>query len=220
VFCIFCLVSDVILFVIDFNRFDTLVCCLAPLIVIFQYCINIFDWARIGDHSAKSFIWFHNYDIWKFRCNINHGTTQQDKRSRALLRLKPKVEALYNKQQDIDPIDLNIFEKTQEEMLLLSINIIDKWVHKAHIRIYDSIKRQKQKPRQTNHPIRNFVYRVILAAQQPLPQCQQQNIAPNPLVVTRRRTLIATTLGNFFQLRRPPERDHQIVIPHNDDRPP
>jgi hypothetical protein len=105
-------------------------------------------------------------------------------------------------------------------MLLLPINIIDKWDHKAHIRINDSIKRQKQKTRQTNHPIQNFFYIVIPAAQQPLPQRQQQNIAPNPLIVPRRCTLIATTLGNFFQLRRPPEQDPQLVLPHNDDRPP
>jgi hypothetical protein len=111
-------------------------------------------------------------------------------------------------------------KKTQEEILLLPINIIDKWVNKAHIQINDSIKRQKQNNRRTNHPIRNFFYRVIPAQQQPPPQRQQQNIVPNPLIVPRRRTLISKTLGNFFQVRRPPEQDPQIVILHNDDRPP
>jgi hypothetical protein len=136
------------------------------------------------------------------------------------LRQTPKVEALYNKQQEIDPSDSNIFEKTQEEMLLLPINIIDKWFHKARIRIIDSIKHQKQKPRQTNHIIQNFFYRVIPAQPQPPPQHQRQNLAPNPLIAPRRRTLIATTLGNFFPLQRPPEQDPQLVIPHNDDGPP
>jgi hypothetical protein len=136
------------------------------------------------------------------------------------LRLTPKVEALYNKRQDIDPSDLNIFDNTKEEMLSLPINIIDKWIHKANIRINDSIKRQKQKTHQTNYQIPNFFYRVIPPPQQPLPQHQQQNIAPNPRIVPRQRNLIATTLGLFFQIRRPPEQDPHIVIPHNDDRPP
>jgi hypothetical protein len=115
-------------------------------------------------------IWYYVYDIWKLRCNTNQGTTPQDKRQRALLRLTPKLITLYSKKNEIDPVDHHIFEKTQEEMLLLPTHIIEKWIYKAHIRISDSIKRQKQKTRQTIQPIQNFFYRVIPAQrQQPQP---------------------------------------------------
>jgi hypothetical protein len=90
-------------------------------------------------------IWYYVYDVWKFRCNVNHGTNPQDKRQRALLRLTPKLASAYNKINEIDPADNNIFEKKQDERLLLPTHIIEKWIYKAHIRITDSIKRQKQK---------------------------------------------------------------------------
>jgi hypothetical protein len=82
-------------------------------------------------------------------------------------------------------------------MLLLPTHIIEKWIYKAHIRITDSIKRQKRKTRQTNHPIRNFFYREI----QHQPQIQQMPIPPQvppqrPIIP--QRNLLATTLGNSF----------------------
>jgi hypothetical protein len=164
-------------------------------------------------------IWYYVYNVWKFRCNVNHGTNSQDKRQRAILRLTPKLTPFYNKINEIDPADNNIFEKTQNEMLLLPTYIIENWIYKAPIRITDSIKRQKQKTRQTNPPIRNFLYRVIHHQH----QIQQMPIPPQvppqrPIIP--QRNLVATTLGNFFQLRPPPAPDPHLHIPHNDDRPP
>jgi hypothetical protein len=57
-------------------------------------------------------IWYYVYNVvWKFRCNVNHGTNPQDKRQRALPRLTPKLASLYNKINEIDPADNNIFKK-------------------------------------------------------------------------------------------------------------
>jgi hypothetical protein len=111
-------------------------------------------WTR---YTIKT-IWQHIHQIWKHRCSTNHGTTPDDKRQRALMRLKPKINTLYNKQTKIDPSDNHIFEKTQEEILLLPIHVIERWLYKAHIKVSDSIKRQQQKTSKTNQPIRNFFY--------------------------------------------------------------
>jgi hypothetical protein len=73
-------------------------------------------------------IWHHIHQIWKHRCSTNHGITLDDKRQQALMRLKPKINALYNKQTKIDTNDNHIFEKTQEEILLLPINVIERWL--------------------------------------------------------------------------------------------
>jgi hypothetical protein len=161
-------------------------------------------------------IWQHIHQIWKHRCNVNHGTTPNDKRQRALLRLTPKIASLYEKQSKIDPIDNNIFEKTQEELLQLPIHIIERWLHKAQIKTTDSIKRQQLKTQRTHQPIRNFSYRVIPAHQQ-LPQPPINNQPPNPAI---RRNFITTTLGNFFRVLNPRNNDPYIPLPRNDDRPP
>jgi hypothetical protein len=166
-------------------------------------------------------IWYYVYDIWKFRCNTNHGSTPQNRRQRALLRLTPKLITLYNHQNDIDPIDKNIFEKTQEEMLQLPTHILEKWIYKAHIRITDSIKRQKQKTRQNHHPILTYFYRIVTPVEQrPIPNIQIHE-PHNPLIpLNRQPNLITRTINNFFQRRPPPAPHPYIPIPHNDDRPP
>jgi hypothetical protein len=120
-------------------------------------------------------------------------------------------------------VDQHIFEKTQEEMLLLPTHIIEKWIYKAHIRIADSIKQQKQQTRHNHHPNINYFYRIV----PPLQRRQQPNLniqAPQnpriPIPNNRQRNLISTTLGNFFQKRPHPAPNPYIPIPQNDDRPP
>jgi hypothetical protein len=55
-------------------------------------------------------IWKNFYCVWKHRCSTNHGSSTEDKRKRSLLRITPKVQQLYDKQQAIDPSDTYIFE--------------------------------------------------------------------------------------------------------------
>jgi hypothetical protein len=85
-------------------------------------------------------IWQHFHQIWKHRCSVNHGITQDDKRTRALLQLTPKITSLYNKIPQIDPSDCDIFEKSQDELLALPTHAIEQWLHKAQILTAKSVK--------------------------------------------------------------------------------
>jgi hypothetical protein len=168
--------------------------------------------------QLKLYGWQHIHHIWKHRCSVNHGTTIDEKRTRALLQLTPKIQALYSKISQIDPNDNNIFEKSQDELLALPIHTIERWLHKAQFKIADSIKRQQQKTSRSHQPIKNFFYHVI-----PINQRQARRIPiPQPInhPPPRRRNFITTTLGNFFRKIVHANNDPHIPIPHNDDRPP
>jgi hypothetical protein len=78
-------------------------------------------------------IWHLTYESWKQKCDKNHGTTLDDKRQRALLRLSPKVTSLYDKQNIIDPSDQHIFETPLNELLELPTHTIENWLYKAEI---------------------------------------------------------------------------------------
>jgi hypothetical protein len=165
-------------------------------------------------------IWQHFHQIWKHRCSVNHGITQDDKRTRALLRLTPKITSLYNKIPQIDPSDCNIFEKSQEELLALPTHAIERLLHKAQILTAESIKRQQQKTKGTHQPIRNYFYRIVPVQQQqvrPIPIVQPIN-NPHPRII--RREFITTSLGKFFRRLVHANDDPHIPIPPDDYRPP
>jgi hypothetical protein len=148
--------------------------------------------------------------------------TSHERRRRALLKLTPKIQSLYDKQHLIDPSDQNLFATPIRDLLDLPTHTIENWLYKAEIRVKDSLKRQKNFTQQNMQPIRNFFQRLI-----PLVIIRQQPNHPRPIhqphdiaILPAPRQLIATTIRNFFQRITLPNLDPDIPIPRNDDRPP
>jgi hypothetical protein len=106
-------------------------------------------------------LWQLIYDNWKLRCDKNHGTTSHERQRRALLKLTPKIQSLYDKQHLIDPSDQYLFATPIRDLLELPTHTIENWLYKAEIRVKDSIKRQKNLTQQNMQPIRNFFQRLI-----------------------------------------------------------
>ena len=168
-------------------------------------------------------LWQLIYNNWKLRCDKNHGVTTQDKRQRALLKLTPKVQSLYNKQNLIEPSDHHIFSVPINELLELPTHTIENWLFKAEIRVKDSIKRQQIMTQQNIQPIHNFFQRVIIPIvrqRRNIPDAPPATPPRNIILPRRRGNIIATTIRHFFQRLIPPEIDPHIPIPRNDDRPP
>jgi hypothetical protein len=164
-------------------------------------------------------IWYHSYEIWKHRCNVNIGITPQDKRQRELLRLTPKINSLYNKINLIEPSDIEaIFNYKFEEIILLPSSTIEKWIYKAEIRIAASIKRQQHQDRTTNHPFKKFFHRIIPTTIPKKSNRPNHDISQTQ-TNTSLKTFISNTITTYFP-NRYPYKDPHIPIPKSDYRPP
>jgi hypothetical protein len=99
-------------------------------------------------------IWYQVYSVWKIRCQIQHGTTVDEKTKRALLYLTPKVHEQYMFETTVE----YMFETTVEDILLQPIGTIKTWVHKVTLRIKNihaqaKAKRRREKAKITRvHP--------------------------------------------------------------------
>jgi hypothetical protein len=148
------------------------------------------------------------YEVWKARCDVNHGNSERDTRKRDLLRLTPKITKMYNLQDQIDQTDRNIFSKTSDQLLELPTNCIENWLFKAKLRIQNSIKLRKLKERNITQQIHPFF--------------QQNNIVPKPTTtnqhVVPQKRFQATFLTQFFLAKQNENRNAKI--PKNDLKPP
>jgi hypothetical protein len=90
-------------------------------------------------------IWLEVYNIWKHRCATNHGLTTEEERRRALLRLTPKVTAMYNEKTHIEFSDQYIFQEDLSVMLSKPTATIKQWLHKATLRVKIGKERLRQK---------------------------------------------------------------------------
>ena len=178
-------------------------------------------------HTIRT-IWHYIAKIWKHRCDTNHGTTPQTKRQRALHRLTPLVQSLYNKQDKIDPVDNHIFDKSTDEILQMPTNSIERWAFQADKRIRESIEQLRRKTQRNTQSIHQFFQRVIPVNRQVVQQQQQQrnqnqnqNQHGNQAQPIIRRNLVTRTITSFFQINQPPAApDPFIPEPPNDNRPP
>jgi hypothetical protein len=96
------------------------------------------------------------FEVWKLRCDHEHGKNQEDTRKRALDRLTPQVERLFDYQNAIDQTDTHLFSKPKEDILLAPTPVIENWIFKTSLRIRDSIRRRRQKEKNTILPIHPF----------------------------------------------------------------
>ena len=154
--------------------------------------------------------------VWKERCNTNHGNTNQDKRQRALIRLTPRINSIYKKQNLIEQSEQHIFERSIEETLQLPTYTIEKWLYITEPQVQASIKRKINQERQTIRPIHNYFQRIIQPIRiHPQRNPQEAAIAPrinNPTIIAR--------ITQFFQPNPTPYTAPQIDIPHTNFRPP
>lgn len=167
-------------------------------------------------------IWHANYHIWKHRCDTNHGTDAESKRTQALLKLRPQVEQLYAQQQFLELQDQRIFSKPIAELLESPTSTIENWVYKAKPLIKRGIHRANINTKKQHLPIHPYFYKVIDSTIHRRPTSPHKPDTNNETRVTRKKQTLAQTITSFFH-RRPskaPNIAPHIPIPHNDDRPP
>jgi hypothetical protein len=145
------------------------------------------------------------FEVWKLRCEKEHGTTKEDIRQRALNRLTPQVSHLFDQKENIDQSDAQLFNKSKEDILIAPTAIIENWVFKTSIRVKDSIKRRRQKEKNTILPIHPFFH-----TQGPI-----KHISITKQKQTQDRQFRPTLLTHFFQST--PKTHNQTK---NDLRPP
>jgi hypothetical protein len=163
-------------------------------------------------------IYHHKYEIWKNRCDINIGTTPQDRRRRELLRITPRLHQLYSKKSKIAPTDIDtIYNYTFDEILLLPTPTIEKWIYQANTQINASINRQTKQTKSSNKSIRQFFQRIVTtASNNKQPTIQPQH---NTSITKNMTNFIFHPITTFF----PPKSqypDPQIPIKKSDYRPP
>jgi hypothetical protein len=157
-------------------------------------------------------IWYEVYTIWKTRCQIHHGISNDEKTRRALLYLTPKVEALYKQQDDLhNHTDTHMFDSTIEEMLIKPIPTIKAWVQKVTLRIKTAkdkakaIRRQEKTKVTQIHPFFTRSYNN-----------QTKIKRPRQYLRSTHPKLKPTTLTAFF----PQIRKKQAPMIQNDLYPP
>jgi hypothetical protein len=143
-------------------------------------------------------IWYHIYEIWKYRCTTNVGNTPQDKRQREVIQLTPKLRSLYKQIEKVSPSDIEvIFNYTLDELLLLPTHTIEQWIYKAEIRIKSSTRRHQQQQKSTNQPIKKFFQQVITATI-PTRSTQHRHISLHPHESTPANNSISHTISTFI----------------------
>jgi hypothetical protein len=105
------------------------------------------------------------YKVLKLRCDQEHGKNQEDTRQRALDRLAPQIQRLFDHLHEIDQTDAHLFSKSKDDILLSPTAIVENWIFKTSLRVRNSIKRRRQKEKNTTRPIHPFFTHHILQKQ-------------------------------------------------------
>jgi hypothetical protein len=93
------------------------------------------------------------YQIWKTRCQVQHGLTKDEQHKRALLQLTPQVKSLYTTKQDLAGSELHIFQTPEDELLSKPIATIKAWIHTASLRIkcLKAARKARKRQEKTKH---------------------------------------------------------------------
>jgi hypothetical protein len=157
-------------------------------------------------------IWYQVYSVWKTRCQIQHGTTADEKTKRALLYLTPKVHDLYNQSSTLQHTEQYMFETPVENILLQPIGTIKTWIHKVTLRIKNIRTQAKAKRRREKAK----VTRVHPFFEKTHTRTDKKKAKLKPKDSTPKVKFTATTLTKFF----PQLRKHQPPPSQNDLFPP
>jgi hypothetical protein len=145
------------------------------------------------------------FEVWKLRCDQEHGTNQEDTRRRDIARLAPQVARLFEQKNDIDHSDLHLLSKSADEILTSPTAIIENWIFKTSLRVRDSIRRRRLKDKNTNQPIHPFFTQKIPQKQRVRKSGQKSN----------NTQLRPTMITQFFQ-----STSTKLQRKNNDLRPP
>jgi hypothetical protein len=157
-------------------------------------------------------IWYEVYSIWKTRCNIHHGLSNDEKTKRSLLYLTPKVQALYQQQNDLhNYTDTHMFDSTIEEVLTRPIPTIKAWVQKVTLRIKTAKDNAKAKRRREKAKFTQIHPFFTLSSKHKV-----TTIRPRQHLCSMHPKLTSTTLTAFF----PQIRKKQSPMIQNDLYPP
>jgi hypothetical protein len=62
-------------------------------------------------------LWHALYNVWKSRCDVNHGTTTCTQQESFLQEITPSIALFYSDRDKIDPTDQYIFKHLQDKSL-------------------------------------------------------------------------------------------------------
>jgi hypothetical protein len=126
------------------------------------------------------------FEVWKLRCDQEHGTNQEDTRQRALARLTPQVARLFEQRKDIDQSDAHLFSKSEDDILIAPTAIIENWIFKTSLRVRDSIRRRRMKEKNTIRPIHPYFTQDIPQKQKVKQKGRQSiNTQLRPTMITQ-----------------------------------
>jgi hypothetical protein len=101
-------------------------------------------------------IWENLYDVWKQRCNIQHGNSQQSRRNATLQRLEPRVRAMYGLSERLDHQDKAVLSRPITEILALHPSTLEKWVFRTEQFVRAGVARAKRRDKHSNKSITSF----------------------------------------------------------------
>jgi hypothetical protein len=87
-------------------------------------------------------LWTQLYDIWKHRCDTNHGTDGNTLQIRASARIQPQIDTIFNKIKTVEVQDCQV-SSTKEAINRLQVIHIKKWLFKHRYK-YENIKSVKK----------------------------------------------------------------------------
>jgi hypothetical protein len=150
------------------------------------------------------------YNVWKIRCDIQHGTTDKCIRDKLLYQLGPRVQAIYSARPRLNYIDRNQLSAPIEQTLALPIKQLEHWVHRNTKNIKEGIKRAIAQDRLHMHPIQRFFSAQPKTNQHQRPPTLTPPTTPTiPSPVTFQRH---TTPSNYLGPTTTP--NHQIIHIH------
>lgn len=144
--------------------------------VLEPYCINPIHWIAY----VTQVLWHHVYDVWKIRCNRNHGENEQLVRQQAITRMAPQVEQLCS---NISSVNLKPFfpqQPSSQTILQLPTQAIEQWLCKTRHRVKLSKQYIKQQVRNRK---KNLPQHPFFRAKGTIPsgsRLKQRNVKTNP----------------------------------------
>jgi hypothetical protein len=98
------------------------------------------------------------YNIWKIRCDVQHGTTQEDIKNKVLFQLSPHIHALYAAKAKLAVIDQRHLDIPLEQILALPLAQLEHWIERTTKLIKTGLRRAAIQQRLHTPSIQTFFH--------------------------------------------------------------
>jgi hypothetical protein len=101
-------------------------------------------------------IWENLYEVWKQRCNLQHGNQQHSRREATIRRLEPRVRAIYGLKDRLDHQDREVLSRPIQDILALHPTTLEKWVFRTEQFVRKGVARAKKREKYEIRSITQF----------------------------------------------------------------